>query len=131
MFEDFTYRHIPPLLLAAQITIGGLMPWTHGPRAALLKFGFPPSIASSKAAWPIIKVGSARVSAFGIALFGMYAGGHYEAMDILIASMAWIGLADAWVCYEDGAEGSVLFRSVATGLVVGWGALGMTTGKYL
>ena len=131
MFEDFTYRHIPSLFLGIHIAIGGLMPWTHGPRAALLKFGFPPSIASSPAAWPLIKVGSARITAFGLALCGMYAGGHYEAMDILIASMGWIGLVDGWVCYEDGAEGSVVFRSVATASVAVWGALGMTTGKYL
>lgn len=130
MFEQFTWRHLPPLLLATQVTFGGMMPFTHGPEAALLKFGFPKPIAVSKAAWPVIKIGSARVTAIGMALWGMYLGGHFEAMDILIASTAWIGLIDGIVCREEGAAGSTVFRVGLTSVIALWGALGMTTGKY-
>jgi hypothetical protein len=130
MFEHFAYRHIPPLLLATTITIGGTMPYTHGPEAALLKFGFPPAIARSKAAWPIITVGSARVSTIGIALWGLYLGGHLEAMDILLASMAWIAVIDGLVCAKEGEPGSALFRASFTGIVAGWGLLGMTSARY-
>lgn len=130
MFDKFTLRHLPPLLLATQITIGGLMPFTHGPEASLLKFGFPQNIAASKAAWPVIKVGSARVTAMGLAMWGMYLGDHFEAIDILLASIGWIGLVDGLVCYKEGASGSTLFRVGLTSLVALWGLLGITTAKY-
>jgi len=130
MFEDFTPRHILPLLLAAQITVGGMMPFTHGPEASLLKFGFPKEIATARAAWPVIEVGSARVTTIGLAMGAMYFGGHYEAMDILIASMGWMSLIDGIVCRKEGAPGSTAFRVGLTTAVALWGLLGMTTGKY-
>ncbi|KAF2873251.1 hypothetical protein BDV95DRAFT_605806 [Massariosphaeria phaeospora] len=107
-----------------------MYPFTYGPKAALLKFGFPEHIAVSKAAWPIIKVGSARVSTIGIALWGMYIGGHLEAMDILIAAMGWMALIDGLVCYQEGAPGSATFRVSSTCAVALWGLLGMTSGKH-
>jgi hypothetical protein len=129
MFDHFMLRHIPPLLLATTITIGGTVPFIQGPEAALLMFGFPRRIAISKAAWPVIKVGSARVSAMGIAIWGMYLGGHFEAIDILLASMAWIAVIDGIVCSKDGAPGSTVFRVTSAIAVAVWGLLGMTTGK--
>lgn len=131
MFDRFTLRHLPPLLLATQITIGGMMPFTHGPEASILKFGFPRDIAASKSAWPLIKVGSARVTAMGIAIWGMYLGGHFEAIDILLASFGWIGFIDGVVCHKDGAPGSTSFRAGLTSAVALWGLLGITTGKYV
>jgi hypothetical protein len=131
MFDDFTPRHIPPLLLATQVTLGGMMPFTHGPEASLLKFGFPKEIAFAKAAWPVIKIGSARVTAIGLAIWGMYLGGHYEAIDILIASTGWIAIIDGIVCHKKGAAGSTAFRVGLTTAIALWGLLGMTTGKYL
>ncbi|PSN71414.1 hypothetical protein BS50DRAFT_631370 [Corynespora cassiicola Philippines] len=131
MFEHFTPRHIPPLLLATTITLGGMMPFLRGPEAALLEFGFPKSIASARAAWPVIKTGSARASAMGIAIWGMYLGGHLEAVDILIGSMAWIGVVDGVVCAREGAPGSAAFRMGSTGMVALWGLLGMTGGRYV
>ena len=107
------------------------MPFTYGPEAALLKFGFPQQIAVSKPAWPIIKVGSARVTTIGIAIWGMYLRGHLEAMDILIASMAWMALIDGVVCLREGAPGSVMFRVPSTCAVALWGLPGMTSGKYI
>jgi hypothetical protein len=130
MFDHFVLRHIPPLLLATTITIGGTMPFIQGPEAALLMFGFPQHIAVSKAAWPVIKVGSARVSAMGIAIWGMYLGGHLEAIDILLASIAWLAVIDGLVCSKDGAPGSTMFRASSAIVVALWGLLGMTTGRY-
>jgi hypothetical protein len=130
MFSHFTLRHLPPLLLATTITIGGAMPYTHGSRAALLKFGFPQDIASSKAAWPVIKVGSARVTTIGLAIWGMYLGAHLEAMDILFAAMGWMALIDGIVCSKEGVKGSTVFRVASTSAVALWGLLGMTSGKY-
>jgi hypothetical protein len=131
MFEHFVWRHMPPLILATLITVGGMRPYSHGPVHALLEFGFPQHIADSKAAWPIIKVGSARVTSIGLALLGMYAGGHLEAMDVLLASMGWMALIDGIVCSQEGVAGSARFRVLSTSAVAIWGMLGMTSGKYL
>jgi hypothetical protein len=60
----------------------------------------------------------------------MYLGGHFEAIDILIASMAWIGLVDGLVCSKEGAPGSTMFRVTSAIMVSLWGLLGMTTGRY-
>ncbi|KAH7110904.1 hypothetical protein B0J11DRAFT_544181 [Dendryphion nanum] len=130
MFEQFALRHLPPLLLATTITLGGTMPFTYGPEAALLKFGFPKSVAISKCAWPVIKVGSARVTTIGLAIWGMYIGGHLEAIDIVLSAMGWMALIDGIVCSKDGVAGSATFRVSSTGAVAIWGLLGMTSGKY-
>jgi hypothetical protein len=130
MFENFTWRHVPPLLLATQVTIGGMYPFIWGPEAALLKFGFPKHIAVSKPAWPVIKIGSARVTTIGLAIWGMYIGGHLEAIDVLIASTSWVALIDGVVCHQEGAAGSTTFRVGLTSIIALWGFLGMTTGKY-
>ena len=124
MFDNFTLRHLPPLLLATQITFGGMMPFTHGPEASLLKFGFPKQIAVTKAAWPVIKIGSARVTAIGLAIWSMYLGGHYEAIDILIASTGWIAIIDGIVysarrlcslIFKAGSISSAMNRAINTG----------------
>ncbi|KAF2204383.1 hypothetical protein GQ43DRAFT_437962 [Delitschia confertaspora ATCC 74209] len=130
MFEQFALRHLPPLILATSISIGGTVPYIYGPQAALVMFGFPEHIAASKAAWPIIKVGSARVTTMGLAIWGMYLGGYLEAMDILFATMGWIALIDGLVCSQEGAPGSTMFRVSTTSAVALWGLLGMTSGKY-
>lgn len=128
MFENFTLRHLPPLWLATQVSIGGMMPYIRGSEASLKMFGFPANIPTSKAAWPVIKVGSARVTTIGIAIWGMYLGGHFEAMDILLAATAWTGMIDAIVCQQEGAPGSTAYLTSLTGMVVLWGMRGMRTG---
>ncbi|KAF1833630.1 hypothetical protein BDW02DRAFT_374516 [Decorospora gaudefroyi] len=130
MFQHFTPRHIPPLLLSTAITIGSFTPFTRDPEYALRLFGFADPIAGNRAAWPLVKVMSARVSTIGTALWVMYLGGHVEAMDILFASMGWMALVDGVVCAKDGKPGSTSFRAASTGVVALWGLLGMTSGKY-
>ena len=65
MFEQLTLRHIPPLFLSTAITIGSFTPFFRNSEYALRLFGFPNDIAANKAAWPLIKVMSARVSTIG------------------------------------------------------------------
>lgn len=130
MFEHFALRHIPPLLLASIWTLGGAMSFTHGPEAALLAYGFSQNIASSKAAWPLIKVEGSRVTTIGLALWGIYLGGHLEAMDILLACIGWMAVVDGVVCVKDGAPGSARMRATYQGVVALWGLLGMTSGRY-
>jgi hypothetical protein len=65
MFSHFHPRHLPPLFLSTAITIGSFTTFFRTPDYALSLFGFPNDIAANKAAWPLIKVMSARVSTIG------------------------------------------------------------------
>jgi hypothetical protein len=128
MFENFELRHIPPLFIATTTTFGGMMPlWN--PEKALLTFGFPPRIATSKTAHPVHTVGSSRISATGIAIWALYLSGHFEAVDIVLASLAWIAVVDSYVCLQEGLPGKAIFRGVSAGVIAIWGMLGMTAGR--
>lgn len=131
MYDGFSWRHIPPVALGSLIAFTGNWPFIWGHESALLQFGFPSSIAKTPAAGPVIAVGSARISTIGISIVLLYLNGHYEAMDIVIGSMAWIGLIDTVVMAKHGAPGSASFRFWNTAVVAAWGLLGMTTGKWI
>ncbi|OAL46218.1 hypothetical protein IQ07DRAFT_590969 [Pyrenochaeta sp. DS3sAY3a] len=130
MFEHFALRHIPPLLLASIWTVGGLMSFTHGPEEAILTYGLSSKIASSQSAWPLIKIEGSRVTTIGLAIWGIYLGGHLEAMDTLLACIGWMAVIDGVVCAKDGAPGAARMRATYQGVVAAWGLLGMTSGKY-
>lgn len=128
MFEDFVPRHIPILLISTIIIFGGCMPlWN--PEKACRTFGFPQRIAVSKAAWPPMIVGSARVTMVGFALWGLYLGGHFAAMDTVCASMAWLALVDGYVCWKESGVKVGALRALSGGLIALWGFLGMTAGR--
>jgi hypothetical protein len=128
MFEVLELRHVPALLIATTITLGGTMPFFN-PERAIQTFGLPQRIATSKPAHAIMICSSARVSAVGIALWALYLGQHFQAMDIVFASMGYIGVVDAYVCWKEGVPGKAVFRATSAGLVALWGLLGMTAGK--
>ncbi|KAF7897748.1 uncharacterized protein EAF01_008714 [Botrytis porri] len=128
MFSHFLPRHIPPLLLATAITIGGTMPLWNAENA-IRTFGFNEKIAVSKSAHPVMISGSARVTAVGLALWGLYLGDHFEAMDVVIASLGYLAVVDGYVCWKHGVPGSVAFRTISAGVISLWGFFGMTTGR--
>jgi hypothetical protein len=130
MFKHFALRHLPPLLLASTWTVGGLMSFTHGPEQAILTYGLSQEIASSKAAWPLIKIEGSRVTTIGLAIWGIYLGGNLEAMDTLLACVGWMAVIDGVVCAKEGAPGSAKMRATYQSVVALWGLLGMTSGKY-
>lgn len=126
------------------------MSLTSGPEAALAKFGFRDEISRSKAAWPVIKIQGeymcgnqavrhvteiqmqgSRMTSIGLTIWGLYLGGHLEAIDIVLATFGWMAVIDGIVCSEHGRSGSVLFRVSSTSLVALWGLLGMTTGRSI
>ncbi|KAF2875686.1 hypothetical protein BDV95DRAFT_513976, partial [Massariosphaeria phaeospora] len=125
----FHPRHIPPLLLATIWTLGGTMSLLSSPESALLTFGFAPHIASAEAAWPLIQVEGARITTIGLALWGMYLGGHLKALDILLAAVGWMAVVDGVVCGREGEVGSVGMRAGYQGVVAVWGVLGGTGGR--
>ena len=106
------------------------MSFTHGPEQAILTYGLSAKIASSKAAWPLIRIEGSRVTTIGLATWGIYLGGHLEAMDTLLACAGWMAIIDSYVCSKDGAPGSVKKRGIYQAVVATWGLLGMTTGRY-
>lgn len=128
MFEHFELRHILPLFIATTTTIGGMMPLWNAEKA-IRTFGFPQHIADCKPAHPVMACGSARVSVTGIALWALYLKGHFEAMDIVLASIGWLALVDGYVCVQEGVPRAAIFRFTSAGVVAVWGLLGMTAGK--
>ena len=72
---NFALLHIPPLLVAAALTFGGLIPFFNA-EYAILEFGLPSRVAISKPAQSIMIVSSARITAIGLALLTFYFGGQ-------------------------------------------------------
>jgi hypothetical protein len=130
MLDQFVPRHIPALLLATTITIGGAMPFWAGPEKSLEAFGFPSRISTAKAAHPLIITQSARISALGAAIWVLYLRGHFEAVDIVIASFGYVGIVDSYTCYKEGVPKAALNRGLSTGLIALWGLFGMTNGGW-
>jgi hypothetical protein len=92
--------------------------------------GLSPKIASTKEAWPLIKMEGSRITTIGLAIWGIYLGGHLQAMDTLLACIGWMAVVDGVVCGEHGKEGSARMRAGYQGVVAVWGLVGMTSGRY-
>jgi hypothetical protein len=128
MFEGFTLRHILPLLLATTTAFGGFMP-LRDPEGAIRLFGLPRRIVISKTAHPVMILSSARISTIGIAIWMLYFRKPYEAIDIVLTSIGWIGVVDGYVCWKEGVPGKAVMRSTSSFLAALWGVFGMTAGK--
>ncbi|TVY37082.1 hypothetical protein LSUB1_G006443 [Lachnellula subtilissima] len=128
MFEQFSLRHIPALFVAVCVVPGGMMAlWD--PEGAIRLFGLPERIAISQPAHPIQALGSARISALGMAIWGLYLTRQYRAVDVVLASMSWIAVVDGLVCYQEGAYRTAVWRAISTGVLGVWGLCGMTAGR--
>jgi hypothetical protein len=127
-FTNFTLFHIPPLLIAAALTFGGLMPFFNA-EAAILEFGLPRRIAISKPAQSIMIVSSARISAIGMALFMFYFQEKLEAVDTILLILGYVGLVDGYVSWCEGVPGKAVFRTTSGLLIAAWGYFGMTAGN--
>ncbi|KAF4610378.1 hypothetical protein G7Y89_g15741 [Cudoniella acicularis] len=128
MFEHFVLRHIPPLLIATTISLGGTMTFFNVEKA-IQTFGLPQRIAISKTAQPVMTLSSARISAIGISIWALYLGNHFEAVDVVCATMGYIALVDGYVCWKEGVPGTAAWRTASTALVALWGLMGMTAGR--
>lgn len=64
----------------------------------------------------------------GIALWGLYLGNHFEAMDTVCASMIWLAVVDGYVCWKESGWRTGVARALSAGLVAAWGLAGMTAG---
>ncbi|TKX25760.1 hypothetical protein C1H76_1906 [Elsinoe australis] len=126
-FSNFQPRHFPALLLATTLALGGTMPLFNGERA-IQEFGLPQRIAISKPAQTVMTTSSARVSAVGLSIWAMYFNGHYQAIDIVMASLGYVGIIDCWVCWKEGVTGKAIFRVLAGSFISVLGFLKTTGG---
>ena len=121
-------RHIPPLLVTAALTFGGLMPFFNA-QAAIEEFGLPEHVAISKPAQSVMMLSSARGSAIGIALFTFYFQRKYAAFDTVLAALLYVGFADGYICWIEGVPNKAIFRAASGAVIGGWGLLGLTSGR--
>ncbi|KAF2705362.1 MFS general substrate transporter [Pleomassaria siparia CBS 279.74] len=96
------------------------MSFTNGPEEAIIAYGLDKHIASNKAAWPLIKIEGSRITTIGLAIWGIYLGGHLEAMDTLLSCIGWMAIIDGIVCYKDGSPGSARMRATYQSVIAFW-----------
>jgi hypothetical protein len=118
-------NHIPSLFLATTFTFGGMLP-IFAPARAMHEFGFPAHIIASPEAQSVFNVYSSRMTAFGLAIYAFHWKGMYEAVDIVLMTMAYATVVDAWICWKEKAPGSAAFRGISGLVVAGLGLWGIT-----
>lgn len=93
---------------------------------AILEFGLPPRIATSKPAQSIMIVSSARITAIGLALFIFFFRGQLEVVDIILVTLGYVGLVDGYVCWLECVPQKAIFRTFSGLCIAAWGWFGMT-----
>lgn len=122
------YNHFPGLFLATTFTFGGMIPLFNEQRA-MREFGLPERIVASREAQSVMIVYSGRMTMVGMLMYYFYGKGQYAAIDAILASLAYAGMIDGYVCWREGARGSAIFRLASSVLVAGLGAMGVTAWK--
>jgi len=123
---SFSPRHIPALVIATSTTLGGLWP-IFNPRAAMLEFGLPRTIAEAPAAAPVMVVGQARNTVLGLLTFLFYYQGKYAEIDQLMVILAgYVGVVDCVQLWKVGQPKRGLFRLVMSWVFVASGLVGLT-----
>jgi hypothetical protein len=123
---SFSLFHIPPLLIATSLTIGGMMPFWN-PEGAIRAFGLPDRIAVSKPAQSCFTVYSSRATVHGAAIWILYLRGNLSAVDTLLSVLIYATAIDGYVCWKEGVRGSAVFRMTAGFIVSGWGLFNLTS----
>jgi hypothetical protein len=118
-------NHIPSLFLATTFTFGGMLP-IFAPARAMHEFGLPAHIIASPEAQSVFNVYSSRMTAFGLAIYAFHWKGMYEAVDIVLMTMAYATVVDAWICWKENAPGSAAFRGISGLVVAGLRLWGIT-----
>lgn len=71
---------------------------------------------------------SARITATGLAIFVFYFQGKFEAVDVILVTMGYVGAVDGYVCWKEGVKGKAVFRAMCGAAIAAWGLYGMTAG---
>ncbi|KAK3368531.1 hypothetical protein B0H63DRAFT_488640 [Podospora didyma] len=125
-FEHFSPRHIPAIILASTTTLGGFWPMLNA-HSAILAFGFPPRIAETPAAHPVMIAGQSRSTILGVLIFTLYFRRRYAEIDTLMAIMGfWGGLVDTYLVWKHGKPEKALFRLATLWSFAALGYFGLT-----
>ncbi|THV44128.1 hypothetical protein BGAL_0725g00010 [Botrytis galanthina] len=127
MLTQFSPLHIPCLLTSLPMFLGGLFHGLTRPRAALLTWGMPPSIASSPSAQTVYYGHSMRTSTLGLLTLIFYTQGNLHAVDTSMAVMgAYCGIADCTILWYWGNRKVIALRLASVLGIAMWGLLGLT-----
>ena len=126
MLEHFLFLHIPMLLAATSMTLGGL--WTvYNGRDAILAFGLPARIANTSSAPPVMMIAGVRTSVLGLLILIFYSRAQLDVVDIIMAvTGAYAGLVDSYVVWKEASSRTAVLRLISSGLVFAWGSAGWT-----
>jgi hypothetical protein len=129
MLDHFSWRHIPALLSATPMFVGGLIHGLLRPKAALLTWGMTENIAQSREAQIVYYGHTMRTSTLGLLVFALYVQGNLAAVDTTMAVMgAYCGVADVIAIWRYGNRGVVRVRLISVICIGAWGLAGMTAG---
>jgi hypothetical protein len=127
MLDHFSYLHLPALLTATPMFLGGLFHGLLKPEAALLTWGMTPFIARTREAQIVYYGHTMRTSTLGLLMFVLYFQGNLEAVDVVMAVMgAYCGIADVLMIWWFGERKVVLGRLVSIIGIAAWGVWGGT-----
>ncbi|KFY11283.1 hypothetical protein V492_04541, partial [Pseudogymnoascus sp. VKM F-4246] len=79
----FSLRHLPPLIVATGMGLGGTWPF-FSPSGAMTTFGLPPSLANDPAAQVIMTIMAGRNIALGAAIWLLYLQGKLGSVDTVL-----------------------------------------------
>lgn len=127
MLDHFSLFHVLPLFVAAATTFGGLMPFFNA-EYAILEFGLPHRIASSKPAQSVMILSSARITAIGMCLFAFYVQGKLVEFDTVLTILgAYVGVVDGYVCLRENVPNKAVFRTASGLAIAAWGWFNLTS----
>ncbi|KAF7917248.1 uncharacterized protein EAE98_010353 [Botrytis deweyae] len=127
MLNHFSWRHIPALLTAAPMFLGGLFHGLLEPKAALLTWGMVEEVAQSREAQIVYYGHTMRTSTLGLLVFAFYAQGNLTAVDTTMSIMGiYCGIADVLIIWYKGNRGVIPVRLFSVLCIGAWGLAGMT-----
>ena len=121
-------RHIPPLLVAIALNLGGLFLF-FVPEACITESELPPSHFTISSAQIFFGAVGSRTTAFALMMWALYLQRKYAATNTILISMTYIGLADVFICWKEGSVGVAVMRGVSWLAIGGWGFFRITVGR--
>lgn len=122
----FTRWHILPLTIATTFTFGGMLPF-YSPASAMADFGLPTRFQVQRDVGSVFKIYASRMTWLGLLLYTFYLRGDLRAIDTIF-SFTWVaGVADGWVCWNEGLRGKAMFRFLSAVVLSAYGYFEMTS----
>ncbi|KAI0518431.1 hypothetical protein F5B22DRAFT_62114 [Xylaria bambusicola] len=127
MFDNFSMRHVPALLAATPMFLGGLFHGLMKPKEALLTYGMSERTANSREGQIVYYGHTMRTSTLGLLVLVFYLRGDLAAVDTTMTIMgSYCGLADVFLLWRYGDRSKAPVRLLNVSLIAAWGFAGMT-----